>query len=121
MPTKEQFDEDKILTRDEWINLQLSYVWYFQTSCYFFRKDAIESIIDINVENWKDKRLEFMRIAPTGDEPLMLFLCQKGGLAYINQEMSSYRINRVGSWTMGMRDKEKCIKMLQNRISMFKL
>ena len=123
MPTKEQFDNERIMTRDEWIDLQLEYAWYFQTSCFFFRKDAIDNIIDKNIrtENWIDKRPEFMRIAPTGDEPLMLFLCQKGGLAYINREMSSYRIGSVGSWTTSMRNKEKRIKMLQSRISMFKL
>ncbi len=123
MPTKKLFDKERIMTRDEWINLQLENAWYFQTSCYFFRKKAIENIItkDSDTNNWMDKRPEFMKIAPVGDEPLMLFLCLQGGLIYINNEMSSYRKGSVNSWTIKMNNNEKNIKMQNKRILMFRL
>lgn len=37
--------------------------------------------------------------APIGDLPLMLVLMHRGKTYYINQNMSIYRINALGSWT----------------------
>lgn len=45
---------------------------------------------------------EWIQKAPVGDLPLTLLLASKGNLGYIDEVMSVYRVNAVGSWSSKM-------------------
>ena len=51
-----------------------------------------------------------MDLSPVGDMTLCMLYAIEGGACYIDREMSCYRINSIGSWTVRMReDTEKHI------------
>jgi len=63
----------------------------FQLSSYFIRLDSFR----LYFENTP----EFVRISPTEDEVIVRYLAQSGNMYFINEIMSCYRMNAVGSWT----------------------
>lgn len=68
----------------------------FQTSSYFLRKETYADFFY--------NPPEYKLIAPVGDWPTLLYCTQKGGIYYINDEMSCYRRNAIGSLTTDMKD-----------------
>lgn len=67
------------------------HVYPFQTSSYFIRASIIKEI----EKNYP----EFMNISKVGDIPMMLLCANYGGVYFINEKMSCYRTNSIGSWT----------------------
>lgn len=63
----------------------------FHTSSFFVRLNCISDAIN-NIP-------EFIKISPVGDLVLILYSALKGDFAYINEFMSHYRANSVGSYT----------------------
>lgn len=63
----------------------------FQTSSYFRRKADVDEYIN--------NTPEFVKVADVGDEPLMLYFGFLGDVYYIDEIMSCYRVNSVGSWS----------------------
>lgn len=59
-------------------------------SMFFLRKHYLRN----------SEKPEFWKASPAGDWPLTLYLAINGKVGYINEIMSVYRINSVGSWTM---------------------
>lgn len=84
----------------------------FQTSSYMFLKEDYSEYI-INPP-------QFRKVSPVGDWPMILYFCTKGNIYYINDEMSCYRRNAVGSYTttMGVAIVEKRKKYNQGLIDM---
>lgn len=84
----------------------------FQTSSFMFLKEDYSEYI-FNPP-------EFKKVSPVGDWPMLLYFCTKGNIYYINDEMSCYRRNAVGSYTttMGVATVEKRKKYNQGLIDM---
>lgn len=59
---------------------------------------------------------EWARRAPVGDKPLKLILLSKGGIGYINEVMSVYRVGTPGSWTSTVLRNRKSEKKLRKGI-----
>ena len=85
----------------------------FHYSSYCFRKKYVKELIE--------NTPEFLLAAPVGDIFLQLYFGCCGNIYYIKEEMSHYRRNSVGSWTLTNRVKEKKIKHWQCMISAYKL
>lgn len=67
----------------------------FQTSCYFFDS--------LTLKNYYIEEPEFYRVAPVGDWPYLLYFSQFD-IYYIDDEMSCYRKNSVGSFSARMKN-----------------
>ncbi|MBU2260231.1 glycosyltransferase, partial [Patescibacteria group bacterium] len=80
-----QAKKDKVFLPEEWFKLTS-----MQTSL-FFRREYINKLPDWVVN------------APIGGVVLRLFLSQQGKFAYINQIMSSYRVEVPNGWTQQIR------------------
>jgi glycosyltransferase involved in cell wall biosynthesis len=57
--------------------------------------------------------------APIGDLPLCLYLATQGDIGYINESMSVYRVNSLGSWTSNMSVNK--LKRIQHLINLRKM
>ena len=99
-------DKSIILNKQNWMRMLSD--TNFQTSSYFFRRDAITKYID-NIPH-------FLKNAPVGDIPLMLLLAIHGDCAYIDKEMSCYRRNAVGSWTNSLRNNKNKAEKHENKM-----
>lgn len=84
--------EDGIHKKEEIFDIYLSRVIYlFHTSSYFIRADVVLSACR-NLP-------EFIKYAPVGDLPWMLYCALSGDVYYIDRIMSVYRKGSIGSWT----------------------
>ncbi len=61
---------------------------YMATNSMLFRRE----LGYVNYPQWAQD-------APVGDLPLMLVLLERGYIGYLNINMSTYRINSIGSWS----------------------
>lgn len=82
----------------------------FQTSSYFRRKADVDEYIN--------NTPEFVKVADVGDMPIMLYFGMLGDVYYIDEIMSCYRVNSVGSWTSRFNSDSKkrwdhCTSMLE--------
>lgn len=75
---------------------------------FFYIEDIIRienNIIGTNTVFWKWELLknegkpQFWKNCPVGDLPMRLFFASKGVVGYLDESMSVYRQNSVGSWT----------------------
>lgn len=78
----------------------------FQTSSYFYRKDFAH----YNLENSP----EFTKGLSFGDIPLLLYLATKGDFIYLDEIMSHYRVQSVGSWNSQI-DKKSTKNLNENK------
>lgn len=62
----------------------------FQTSSYFYKRNSSYYILDDSPE--------FTKGLSFGDIPLLLYLATKGDFVYLDEIMSHYRVQSVGSW-----------------------
>ena len=67
----------------------------FQTSSYFFDSKTFEKYVT--------ESPLFKQISPVGDVPLLLYFGNKAPVYYIEDEMSCYRKESIGSWSWGWR------------------
>lgn len=82
-----------IIKSDNFVNTLDTY--NFHTSSYFFLKKEII--------NYYKKDLDFRKKSKVGDIPFMLYFGYIGDVYYIDEYMSAYRQNSVGSWTVNNR------------------
>ena len=100
--------DQKILCGEEAIRTIVDYEMYpFQTSSFFCRSLYIREIIESNLP-------DFMQVSPVGDVPLLLYLVCKGEIIYIQEVMSYYRLQSIGSWNMSLQ------KSVEKRIAVYK-
>lgn len=83
---------------------------YYQTSSFFYRKD-LSPIAFLS-------ELPFRRVTSFSDFPIQLYFATKGNFVYIDEEMSCYRLNSIGSWSQRNADKksnvsQQYIRMLE--------
>src|SRR5699024_8488933 len=64
----------------------------FQTSSFFFRKEAIMPLLEKDIP-------QFYKECPVGDIPLVLLVGMSGKIFYLKEIMSVYRSHFPGSWT----------------------
>lgn len=64
---------------------------FFQTSSYFLRKNIFE-------EYFSDSP-KFKELFPAGDLPIILYFANRGSIVYLEDAMSCYRMNSIGSWS----------------------
>lgn len=62
---------------------------FMATNSMFYRQDLFP----------KGERPDFWKNSPVGDMPLMLYFATKGNIGFIDETMSSYRVNALGSWS----------------------
>jgi hypothetical protein len=88
-------DGDFGMNQDEFMHLLIDkYICPFQTSSFMFRKEIVEDGV----------RPEFMKLSPVGDVSLMFYSASKGGLYYIEKEMSCYRMFSSSSWSLRIKN-----------------
>lgn len=85
----------------------------FQTSSFVFRSDDIRKLLN--------EKIEFYFKCKVGDIPLVLYLATQGKIYFINKNMSVYRQNSIGSWTIKQRDNKTYLKHLTNMKEMYQL
>lgn len=84
----------------------------FQTSSYFMRRDVLDLFVPNNIE--------FCQKSPVGDLRFVLLAMTCGNAYYIDETMSCYRTNSVGSWTrMNLNSLERVEKQTKRFIEMF--
>ena len=84
----------------------------FHTSSYFINKNAM-----IKME--KESPL-FMSVFRCGDVPMMMFMAVSGGIMYIDDIMSNYRLGAEYSWhTMMNKSQNNYIRHTKNNIAAF--
>ena len=71
------------------------------------------------VRKYYDNIPEWIKKAPVGDAPLMLLLLEMGKVAYINDNMSVYRILSLGSWSSRISNSYK--KMFRHHRAIIKM
>lgn len=71
------------------------------------------------VRKYYDNIPEWIKKAPVGDLPLMLLLLEMGKVAYINDNMSVYRILSLGSWSSRISNSYK--KMFRHHRAIIKM
>lgn len=82
--------DDNIIDNNMYIKLMMSgYYYLFQTSSYFIRMSLFD---------YKNQP-EFWANSDVGDVPMILYCVSKGDLYYIDEVMSCYRNDSIGSWT----------------------
>ena len=64
-------------------------------------------------------RPDFWKRSPVGDLPLMLYLATKGKVGYIDDTMSVYRRQAIGSWTSGQKSWKKRRRHYKAILNMF--
>lgn len=82
--------ETKVISSDEMIKMEMD-KHCFQTSSYFMVADEYRAYVN--------DPPEFRRVVRVGDIPMILYFSTLGDIYYINDVMSQYRINSIGSWT----------------------
>ena len=73
--------------------------YQFQTSSYFIRT--------ADMKEYVNNTPEFVKVADVGDEPMMLYFGHLGDVYYIDEIMSCYRRNSIGSWSLRMKSDSK--------------
>ncbi len=63
----------------------------FQTTAYFYRAADLKGLTD--------PVPEFRKTTPAGDEAYLLYFGQLGPVYFVDETMSCYRMNSVGSWS----------------------
>ncbi len=101
-------DVNEIIAAQDYIKLRVDKGYLFQTSSYFLRRDCLNEYIDIAPE--------FERVAKVGDEPRLLFFVTRGNLGFINEVMSCYRTNSIGSWS-SQNTKKNPERLLNNSVN----
>lgn len=79
--------------------------YWFHASSYFFKADLL---LDYN-----GLYPDFITKAGVGDVPLTWLLGYGGAFFYIDEEMSCYRRDTEGSWSVKMQDRDQRRKMAQ--------
>lgn len=82
--------EAGVLSTEKFLKI-LGRRYAFQTSSYFRKTEDM-----VQYNNFPPK---FVQIADVGDVPVMLYLGTLGEVYYIDEVMSCYRKNSVGSWS----------------------
>lgn len=102
----------RIVDNDAYVELMTDRSYYlFQTSSYFIRKSLFD---------YKNKP-EFWANSDVGDVPIILYCVSKGNLYYIDEVMSCYRNNSIGSWTNTVSyDTSKLIAHTKKMLELFK-
>ncbi len=78
------------------LNLLKKVDWLFHTSSYFARWETHQ-------EFDRDPPV-FYQVAACGDTPFLLWAALQGKIGYIDEVMSCYRFEAVGSWTSARKD-----------------
>lgn len=81
---------DIITAENFFYNILKKSIIPFQTSSFFFRSKFISEYL---MENF------FHEVKDVGDMPLLWYILNKGSIYFLNEEMSCYRKNSVGSWS----------------------
>jgi len=85
----------------------------FQTSSYFVRANI-----------WKEyivNRPEFSKDVGVGDEPLLLYFAAHGGIFYMDDDMSCYRVMSKGSWSSRNKTPNKVLQQRKRQLRMMQL
>lgn len=101
--------DDNIIDNNMYIKLMMGYYYLFQTSSYFIRMSLFD---------YKNKP-EFWANSDVGDVPMILYCVSKGDLYYIDEVMSCYRNDSIGSWTNTVL--KNASKMLEHTKKMLEL
>ncbi|WP_285815959.1 glycosyltransferase [Thomasclavelia cocleata] len=81
---------DIVTAEDFFYNILKKTIIPFQTSSFFFRNKYISEYLKEDL---------FHKIKDVGDMPLLWYMLNKGNIFFLNEEMSCYRKNSIGSWS----------------------
>lgn len=62
---------------------------------------------------------DFYLTAPVGDYPLIIYLAICGQVRYIDEFMSSYRVDSKGSWSVRMKNRKRLYLLSKGMVDMF--
>lgn len=100
-----------ILSSEEFLKVAC-HDYQFQTSSYFIRTNSKMEYLEIN-NSYKDAAKK----AKVGDWPQLLYFGSRGSIAYIDDIMSCYRVNSIGSFgynlIVGNKRKDCYLKMIK--------
>lgn len=101
------------ISSNQMLELMKELRYPFQTSSYFMRKKFWDGI---TVENAP----KYMLLG--GDLMILMYFISKGSFVYLDEVMSCYRMNSVGSWSeRNYNNKEKQIALTKNTIAAYLL
>lgn len=84
----------------------------FQTSSYFRRT--------VDMKEYVNNPPKFVQVADVGDVPLMMYLGLLGDVYYLDEIMSCYRKNSVGSWSSTQKtDSKKWFLHCESMVEMY--
>ena len=101
--------ERNVFNCKEYLNLIIKLGHPFQTSSYFIR---------ISLFDYKNNP-EFWANSDVGDVPMILYCISRGNLYFVDEVMSCYRNNSVGSWTNSLLNNHS--KLITQLNKMFEL
>lgn len=103
------YSKNKILDLKQYLidYLEVEPKTLFQTSSYFFRTKAIESLLADDIPF-------FFKECPVGDIPLVLLIGMSGKICYLKKTMSVYRMGVAGSWTASNKGNDVSKKMKES-------
>ncbi|WP_279006504.1 glycosyltransferase family 2 protein [Thomasclavelia cocleata] len=91
---------NNIISIESFFNILKKTCLPFQTSSYFIRKKYISDYL-------KGKSF-FHEMKGVGDVPLIFYIMTRGNMYYIDEEMSLYRKNSIGSWSNNFSSNSAC-------------
>lgn len=101
--------ENEIITSDKVLEyLEVENVYPFQTSSFFVKTSIMRECVEI--------KPKFMTLTNAGSINLMIYCATKGDFVYLDNIMSAYRTNSIGSWSESQRNPENRIRHLENWI-----
>lgn len=104
-------DQSCVLSSEELLHLLIEEAAYiFHTTSLFWKSDITKKICN-NLPR-------FIQDAPVGDVPLMIFLSSQGECVFLDEAMSCYRLNSMGSWSNRVR-KNDYANLCRGRIVMW--
>lgn len=101
-----------ILSPDEFLKVAC-HDYQFQTSGYFTRKESEIMYFELNL-SYKN----VAKKAGIGDWPKLLYYGSRGSVVYIDDVMSCYRVNSIGSFDYNLQKNNKLHEHYQNMIKM---
>ncbi|WP_177918518.1 glycosyltransferase [uncultured Eubacterium sp.] len=102
--------EKNIFNCEEYLNLIIKLGHPFQTSSYF---------IKMSLFDYKNKP-DFWANSDVGDVPMILYCISRGNLYFVDEVMSCYRNNSVGSWTNSLlNNRSKLITQLNKMFDLY--
>lgn len=107
-----QYNSSQIIYGNELIESLILQKVFFQTSSFFLTTKIVTEYI-------KDRKI-FNHWTMVEDRPLLLYICSKSNIYYINKPHSTYRYQTDNSWSYNYNNNDFSISFLKQSIKSYK-